>query len=635
MSLIEAFLGPTADDLFVSVASVPDAKELRELDVEGQLEARRAIALAIENAQRGRPSAGSRIALVKGEVGSGKTHVLTTALQAAAAQPTGEVYPVILQLTAPVQRDTYERWLLEATFREMGARHFAVGPARSPLRRLAQRLLERVPEDDGQALLALVQEDGDDGLLMAQAHRIGKALRRQAIEILVEDPPSAAFIATVVLAGLGDWSALNYLRKSHIDGRIERLGLMVVDTPVDRIMVIKDLGMTAQMVGASLAIGFDQVENAVRLGSENLFVHALVQAIRIAESVLNVAILIAVLADEYDRIAAGSVTIKGLTAGDLYRIERELPSSVRLERPTSDFLRRVVAQRLAALRARESLGGANGGLDPLPDWFVPRIEQARSARGALRQVNKLREYGFRLGRVPSLDELASLGDHADAAHSPSLPPAASPMTPPPAPLAVIAAPPPAPEPVDGPDEFDKLWADHRDSSSVTIEEVPESTKANLVAWWVRAASEERSAIHVVEVHQRRARDDAQTHLVTVEISEGGELRHERVIALCEAPNRDRKLAEQLEQFLEACEGTPIALRTKGFPKGASAQPAEALAQLEAKGGVPLEIGEIEWHALVGAKAFADAHRRKPEFMEWRRDRQWLIQLVPSLTPVLE
>ena len=645
MTLTEAFLGPYADDLFVSVASVPDAKELQALDVEGQTDARDAIAQAIRNAQRMRPSAGSRIALVKGEVGSGKTHVLTTALQSAAGQPTDEVYPVILQLTAPVTRETYERWLLEATFREVGARHFASESARSPLKRLAMRLLERVPTGQSQEFVRLFQEDGDEAHLMACAVSIGKALRLQGQEMLAEDPPSAGFIACVLLAGFGDWSALNYLRRSYIDTRMEPLGLLVVDTPVDRIMVIKDLGMTAQIVGASLAIGFDQVENAVRLGSENLFVHALVQAIRVAESVLNVAILIAVLADEYDRIAAGTDAIKGLTAGDLYRIEREQPTAVRLERPTSEFLHRVVAQRLNALREREGLPSAPGSVEPLPDWFRPRVEQARSVRGALRQVNRLREQGYRQGRMPSEEEFGATSDPSaeNNGAATATPAPVGPKTPLPAvvvPTATGATVRPVVAATPSEDEepsfldFDKLWADHRDSSSLTLEEVPDSTKGNLIAWWVRAAAEERTAGEVVEVHQRRAEDDWKTHLVEIQFSERGTLVETRVVALCEAPNRDHKLAEQIEGFLALCKGTPIALRTKGFPKGANAQPAEALAQLEALDGMALELGEIEWHALQEAKLFADAHRPRPEFMEWRRERQWLLQLIPSLGPIV-
>ncbi|MBX2800637.1 MAG: ATP-binding protein [Myxococcales bacterium] len=607
MSTMEAFLGQTADDLFVSVASVPDARELNALDVAGQHEARQAIGTAIANAQRHKASAGSRIALVKGEVGSGKTHVLTTALQQAALVPEGEVYPVILQLTAPVTRDTYERWLLQASFREVGARHFSGEGSRSPLRRLADRLLERVETELCTELLQYVQRQDDDEALMRTALTVGKSLREQALEFLVEDPPGAGFIATVILAGYGDWSALTFLRRSHIDLRLEPLGLIPAETPIDRIMVIKDLGMTAQIVGASLAIGFDQVENAVRLGDENLFVHALVQAIRIAESVLNVAILIAVLADEYDRIASGTENTPGLTAGDLFRIERELPSAVRLERPHDEFLRRVVGQRLTALWHRQGIEPPKSALDPLPDWFVPQFDQARSVRGALREVNRFREQAYRLQRMPTPQELG-----------------------------VVTS---APEPSDV--DFDKLWADHRDSGSVILDEVSDATKANLMAWWAQTASGERRGGETVEVTQRRAEDEWKTHLVDILFLRDGSSIEERVVALCEAPNRNNQLSQQIEGFLDACNSTdasrsprPIAVRTKAFPKGATAQPASALERLADGGGLQLELGEIEWHALQEAKTFADGHASDPSFLAWRRDRQWLLQLIPTLSPVI-
>ena len=604
MSMTEALLGQQADDLFVSVASVPDAKELQALDVEGQLDARQAIATAIRNAQRLRASPGSRIALVKGEVGSGKTHVLTTALQQAAGQASDEVYPIILQLTAPVTRETYERWLLQASFREFGARHFSNDSAPSPLRRLAKRLLEKVPSDQAILFRQLFQDASDERELMAVAMGIGATLREQAFDIVNEDPPGAGFIATVLLAGFGDWSALNYLRRSHIDDRIEPLGVIPVDTPVDRLMMLKDLGMTAQIVGASLAIGFDQVENAVRLGDENLFVHALVQGIRIAESVLNVAILIAVLADEYDRIASGTEQNTGLAAGDLYRIERELPSAVRLERPSSDFLRRVVAQRLSTLWEREAVDAPPGELDPLPDWFRPRVQDARSVRDALREVNRLREKAARLGRLPSQEELGlDVTESAPATLSPAF-------------------------------DFDKMWADHRDGGTLTLEAIPAANKANLLAWWAREASEERRSGAAVEVTQGRAEDEFRTHLVDVTFRDEGKVVEQRVIGLCEAPNRNQKLSTQLQSLLDRDGGMPIAVRTKGFPKGSNTQPAAVLKELAKRGGLQLDLGEIEWHALQEAKVFADVHRPKPDFLEWRRDRQWLLQLIPDLSPIL-
>jgi len=66
------------------------------------------------------------------------------------------------------------------------------------------------------------------------------------------------------LAGFGNWSALNYLCRGVIDDSIRSLGLSKIERPEDRIRVIADLGLTAQIVGASLALGFDQVENAAR-----------------------------------------------------------------------------------------------------------------------------------------------------------------------------------------------------------------------------------------------------------------------------------------------------------------------------------------------------------------------------------
>ena len=75
---------------------------------------------------------------------------------------------------------------------------------------------------------------------------------------------------------------------------------------------------------------------------------------------------------------------------------------------------------------REQIANASGPLAPLPGWFMPYVEQARSARGALRQVNRLREQGYRLGRLPSEEEFSATrepeapnGTTATAANAPA------------------------------------------------------------------------------------------------------------------------------------------------------------------------------------------------------------------------
>ena len=71
-----------------------------------------------------------------------------------------------------------------------------------------------------------------------------------------------------------------------------------------------------------------------------------------------------------------------------------------LERGGPDFFRRVVAQRLAVLRMRSKLPAAPDFLDPLPQWFLPRIDEARNIRVALREVSLFREKAIALQRFP-------------------------------------------------------------------------------------------------------------------------------------------------------------------------------------------------------------------------------------------
>ncbi len=405
MTILAAFLSPRADDLFSSVAAFADARELEALDVEdGQQKARQAIKSAISNALRHKKNPGSRLALIKGDAGSGKSHVLTTMFKRAASMPMGEVYPIVLQLTAPVKQGEYESWLMDATVRELSARHFADDSNHSPLRRLAGRLLAKmqIPEQD--EYLRLIDDLEDDGEIPL-ASKFARRIRQEARELLSEEPPTEAFLAIVLLAGFGDSSALNYLRHGVIDRRIKELGLDEIKSPHQKIDVLRKLGLTAQIVGASLALGFDQVENAVRLGSEGLFVHALTQAVRLAESIYNAAVIVVVLGTEYDDIVGGNRKSVGLPVSDRDRIERESPFPVALDLGTPAFLRRVISQRLAVLRERAKLLAVPDTLTPLPQWFLPRIDQARSVRYALREVAMLREHAIELQRMPNMKAL--------------------------------------------------------------------------------------------------------------------------------------------------------------------------------------------------------------------------------------
>ena len=109
---MDLLLNPLADDLFAPVAAPGDAPELAMLDVaEGQITARQAIRSAVRSARMGINNPGSKICLILGDAGSGKSHVLTTVFKRLASE--NEIYSAVLQLAAPVNRENYDAWLID------------------------------------------------------------------------------------------------------------------------------------------------------------------------------------------------------------------------------------------------------------------------------------------------------------------------------------------------------------------------------------------------------------------------------------------------------------------------------------------------------------------------------------------
>jgi hypothetical protein len=599
MTIVSAFLNRRTDDLFSSVAAFADARALEMFDVaDAQKHARQTIDAAINNAINPRNhSPGHRIALIKGDAGSGKSHVLTTTLKRAASKK--EIYPAVLQLTAPVKCEEYEIWLLDAIMRQLSARHFADDNNHSPIRRLAGRLLDRLDLAEKQEFLSAVEDlDNEDRISLSL--RLAERIRLEAQDRLSEIPPSPGFLAVVILAGFGDSSALGYLRHGKITERISELGLDEITTSHHRIDLLTNLGLTAQIVSAGIALGFDQVENAARLGSENLFVHTLTQAVRLAESIANCAVIVVALGDEYDKIMDGRGTTTGLPVSDRDRIEREPPVPARLDSGTPEFLRAVIAQRLAVLRQRSSLPQAPGSLDPLPNWFLSRISEQRNVRSALLEVAAFRLRAIELGRLPSQTEY----NHVEG-----------------------------PRRSDPPADLDKEWADFQDLAPVTLR-LLDRTKAELIAWWVQEASREHANSATAEVTLSSLSDDCATPLIDIAFKVNGVAIEHRQLALCEAPNRNYQLANQVEGFLNAATGVPAVLRTNGFPKGRQAQVASALRRLEALFGMKLDLNDTEWHNLHRAKDFCEKWGQAPNFIAWRRSQQWLIQLLGPLQPLI-
>ncbi|MGF1508356.1 MAG: helicase HerA domain-containing protein [Myxococcota bacterium] len=581
--LKEAFLAPDADDLFVSVAAFSEARELAELDVaHGHAAGRRALETIMVNASRRRASEGTRVALIRGAAGAGKTHLVAASLRKAAVDPSQSVLPAVLQLTAPVKIEDYERWLLDAVFRELSARHFPDEAGHSPLRRLADRLLSRVSDADRDHFLDFIDNLDDDGEV-PMALDLGKRILRSARDLMQDSPPPAAFIGAILLAGYGDESAVHYLRRGRVDDRIEVLGISEPRDAQDRIEVLCFLGLTAELAGCTLALVFDQVENVVRLGNEALFRHTLIQGLRIAHDVRSAAVAFVALQSAYDSIAANE-----LAQSERDRIEREAPAAVVLQNLSPDVLRDILVRRMEVLRKRRGLPTADGSLEPLPPEIVERALQQDSARRALLTVGSFRTRVHNEGWETTL-------------------------------------PPPPPPPGD----WDKEWADFHDAGPTIDLRMLVPTKAETLSWWAVEAGRELSPPYSVEAEPNKFQPPV-THLVDIRVLHREVQIERRQLALCDAKNQHGQLRHQVEAFLEWCSGVPGVYRSNGFAKGKSAQVAPALADLRTNHGFIVDVAPSEWNSLDRARKFHELHEANPEFLRWRKEVQWLRQLVKPL-----
>jgi Helicase HerA, central domain len=614
MSLFEAFVGPIGGDLFSAVAAPSDPEELLAVDVqEAQGEVRQAIQVAITNAVTAKPNPGRRIALIKGGAGSGKTHVLTTAF--GYAWRDGLVLPAIVQLTAPVTRDTYDAWLTDAVFRELAARQFIHPAGHSPLARLARQLLDLVgggletseisesgpngplPKSDVELLLNALEEDAEqDAVRLALA--CARKIKREASARLKAAPPGAPFFAILLLAGYGNYAALRFLQCGQIDPVLTSLGLPVIATADQRVAVLRDLGLAAAAVGGALAIGLDQVEHVPKLGGDGLFSYVMTRAVRIAEVVPNAAVILTVLTEAYDPLRHS-----GLAASDRERIEGEEPLPVVLRESESGLLQKVVARRLSLLRRRAGLPPAEGqdSLEPLPSWAVEALN-GLSVRAGLQEVNRFRIRAGRLKRFPKKEEFYE----------------------------------PAPNPQLDRADFEKLWADFRDgATSVRSRRLPHD-KAELLSWWANEASQELGAEVDVRTTHSPARGPDGAPVVDILFIQDGTPVERRKAAICDAPNREGRLLRQIDTFINNCDSArPAILRTNDFPKGARSQPAPAIQRVRDCDGLVLGLNETEWHLISLARDFASPMATNQSFAEWHRERHWLLELLPPIRPLIE
>ncbi len=156
---LQAFKSPEFDRVFGAVASLAGAADEERLDVpEIEAEADDALNAIAGQAKAQNPDPASRILLIKGATGTGKTHTLLTAIRRMHQE--GHVYAALFPMVDLVAEKDLDAWLLRAIISRLSERYLVATGAPSPLNRLAEAVVAK-----GQASLvsSFKREISDEG----------------------------------------------------------------------------------------------------------------------------------------------------------------------------------------------------------------------------------------------------------------------------------------------------------------------------------------------------------------------------------------------------------------------------------------------------------------------------------------
>jgi hypothetical protein len=592
-SRIEAFKSPEFDRIFGAVASLPGAADEEALDVAAiDTAARQGLAAAVAQARAGNPDPASRLLLIKGAAGTGKTHTLVTAIRQLHAE--GVVYGAVLPMVDPVAEAEFDAWLTRAIVTRLSEPHLVRAGASVPLHKLAEKLLAAAPEPLAAAFRAHVFDGAEIGA--NEFRRLVAAIRQTLAGPQRVAPVSEAFVAAMLAAYAGYDDGLDYLRGLPVDGDVWGIRLAHRAHEQGARALIEQLSAAAGATGGALLIAFDQMEQNRLERWEDRLRHIIGRGALFAETLPNLTVVFAVLPALYDTVA------QEIDRSIRDRIEKfgALPVSLRnLSRPQVAML---LQHRLAALYTRT---GATVDLaDPLfpfEDWFVDELS-GQTSRYVTEMVQTFRRLLLELGRAPEAEDFPP-------------PPSTAPA---PSAAAVTAAP---------SIDFSESWERYLTQTMPQPAPVQSFVQAEYLEWAMQAALPELDGVKAIRT---RKASRANTMIIELEIEAADGEVERRDIALCNETSEGAALANEIGGFVSTCrKSRPVIVRPRGRPLPRSGRGAGAvLREAEDAGAIIIrQFDKPSWERLQIAKSYF-VQKDYPGFLDWQRAARPLTQIAP-------
>ncbi len=605
---LEAFKSPEFFRVFGAVASLAGAAEEELLDVSDiGPTADEAIASIIHHARNKNPDPASRLLLIKGQTGTGKTHTLLTAVRGLHRH--GDVFAVVLPMVEFVSETQFDAWLTRSLVTRLSEPYLVPEGSPVPLVALGNALLDLVPGPVAKRLKQAASE-GDVSVSEAEFKGLVAGIRSRMARATRIPPAGESTIAAILGVLFGEDEAFDYLRGLPADATIGGVRIFNPTSEQCARLRLEELVKIIGAFGSAVFIAFDQLEQSKLDGWKGRLIHAISRGALITETLPNVAVGFAVLPSLYEEIA------EGIDPSIRDRIERLGAQPVRLKPLSRPEVEALLARRLALLYAASGAKpDKSDPLYPFEPWFLDELA-GQTSRYVTEYVQQFQRLLVEKGGIPAMEDFP-LPESAMSAV-----PAGGPLAP--------AYHGPA---VDYDSRWDKFFAQH------SYFGVPGdgSKQADLIEWAVKAAMPEIDGVTAIRT-RRDCRGRAQTYIIGFDLEADGKVVERREVALCNEANQGSQLADEIRSVLTTCRDTvrPVLVRPRGgrFPKGGRTAGPLLDAAMENGAIVVRHFEGPSWERIRALKDFFNLFKDEPGFIDWQRRARPLTQIA-SLSDVLQ
>lgn len=596
---LAAFRDPGNLAVFHSVAHRHEIWREDPFDVESiHAEARAVFRRLVDRATTppGLPS--GRLLLLRGEAGSGKTHLMRAFRSAVHEEGLG--YVGYMQMTSSVP--DYGRYVLANLVDSLDHPYWATTGAASGWARLSAAVAGDtgcVRPDERDRLRS--EESGPD-----LARLVGDLSGRIVDRRLADDTGVDLDLVRALLYLQHERPSvrrcvLKYLRCEDLaDYDRALLGGLVPRTAEHAPQeLVERLGrLVWRLEGRSLVVCLDQLEDLFEDDEKGrrLFLRAMQTICELYDRIPSSVFVVGCLEDHYHRVRSA------MANSMIDRIEQDPePIDINLQLSEED-ISLVIARRLAALW--EAAGLPAPADDPL---FPFRVEDLAALQGMrLRDIldacRTAQERCMRTGEPPRLVPPESTGKAAGPAAAEAAPTAAA--------VPVV--------------DVEREWNDWRVTASASVPE-DDDDLAELLAWGLAACSPELDGEGGVA---------ARTGADGVDVSRGGDGDgagdggcRRLLVAICNRRAQGGGLARQIDALRGAAAGrTPVAVRSTAYPSNPRTKIAKQLGEFVTSGGRRVVVEDSEWRAIALLRSFL-ARDGLPDALDgWRAAERPLTRL---------